>query len=75
MPCECKGLCDTFKNTYKKPGVVGYKEGRKRCKRCSYSMKTELLRCKCCKGLFKTKRTSGKNRKLNKIMRENGTSM
>lgn len=29
-------------------------------------MKTELLRCKCCHGLFKTKRTNGKNRNKNK---------
>lgn len=29
MACECKGLCDNFKDTYKRPGEVGYTQGRK----------------------------------------------
>ena len=66
MPCECKGTCSAFENIFKKPGVKGYTEGRKRCKRCGYSMKTEELRCSCCRGLFKTKRTNGVNRIDNK---------
>lgn len=60
MGSQCKGLCFTFKNTFKRPGNKGYTEGRKRCKRCGYGMKTILLRCECCNGLYKTKRTHGK---------------
>lgn len=62
MACVCKGKCSEFENTFKRPGVFGYTHGRKRCKRCNYSIETTELRCKCCHGLFKTKRTSGKVR-------------
>lgn len=68
MAIVCNFVCKNFENTTKRPGHKGYKIGGiKRCKRCDYCLVTDDLRCKCCNGLFKTKRTSGVNRVKNKI--------
>lgn len=60
MTCICKGACVNFKDILRTSGGVGgakkgYKHGWKRCKRCSYNINTQELRCKCCHGLLKTR--------------------
>jgi hypothetical protein len=67
MAIVCNFICKRFENTTKRPGSQGYSNGLKRCKRCHYCLVTKELRCNCCHGLFKTKRTSGVNRVKNKI--------
>lgn len=60
MTCGCNYICSRFKDTGTRTGGTGYANDKKRCKRCNYTMVTVDLRCKCCHGLFKTKRTSGR---------------
>jgi len=60
MACTCNLICHRFKNTTIRPGQNGYLNNKKRCRRCGYSMVTTKLRCDCCHGLFKTKRTNGR---------------
>ena len=59
MPSTCKYICSRFKDTGTRP-TAGYLNNKKRCRRCNYTMITTNLRCDCCHGLFKTKRTNGR---------------
>ena len=66
MAIVCNYICQTYENTTKRPGSQGYSNGLKRCRRCNYCLVTEELRCNCCHGLFKTKRTNGVNKPMYK---------
>jgi len=60
MTCTCNYICSRFKDTGIRIGGAGYINNKKRCRRCNYTIITTNLRCECCHGLFKTKRTNGR---------------
>ena len=60
MPYKCKGKCDNEKSGNGGRGAL--KDGRKMCSMCHKYIKTEVLRCYCCKAKFRVKPTSSKYR-------------
>lgn len=67
MPRVCLNICETLKgvlhtSTNSGGAKKGYKDNWKRCAFCEYNINTNELRCKCCKGIFRTKTRRKKNK-------------
>lgn len=59
MASRCHGLCDGEASA---DGIT-YSEGWKRCTTCYIKVKTEDVRCPCCKFPYRTIRRKTKNSK------------
>lgn len=64
MPYKCKGKCDHEKssNGGRHPFANTFAGGRKMCSVCMKYIKTEVLRCYCCKTKLRAKPTRSKSR-------------
>ena len=47
----CKGTCVRIEGA--KISSRGTREGQKRCKLCEYRIKTDELRCPCCRSIYR----------------------
>lgn len=53
MVNTCKGKCTRIEGA--KIGSRGPRDNQKRCRLCSYRIKTDELRCPCCKSIYRIK--------------------
>ena len=66
MGKHCRGWCSTYDVAARTSNGTGgretrksYREGYKRCTGCQYTIKTDVIRCKCCGNTYRvTARTS-----------------
>lgn len=60
MSCRCKGKCSKEKESNGGRGI--FEDGNKMCSVCMVYIKTNELRCYCCKSKLRTKPTRSKSR-------------
>ena len=64
MGASCKGLC-VLSNVGKIPNSEKYQFGLKRCSWCEVWLKTNEIRCMCCKMILRTKSRNKKKSTVN----------
>lgn len=69
MGRNCRGWCVTYdvesrtsNGTGGKETRKSYREGYKRCTTCSYTIKTDIIRCKCCGNVYRITARTYKSR-------------
>ena len=71
MGASCKGVC-RLSEIIKIPNSCKYEYGLKRCSWCEVWLKTDKIRCSCCKMILRTKSRNKKAYKVKSIGKKFG---